>query len=221
MGSIKKMSSFTLPNKSDLLRSAELINVYAQVDSPVSDIGRDQINKVGERLRTDNFLINENIELVAHSPLLRARQTSEGMLGCVTSSSSNTNEENNNDEDKLSKPVKRVVQLPQLLEKTPSEWIPGNIGSFNERIKEFEAWICNQSETNIAIVGHSQYFKQMLQLDYKFNNCDVWQLTFDCNCNNKDITSATVMESKVNEVVNDVDDNALPLSHLLKKVHPI
>ena len=127
------------------------------------------------------------MQLVAHSPLLRARQTSEGMFGCVTVDDNNSNDnDNDNTQDKLTKPVKHVVQLSHLLEKTPSEWIPGNIGSFNERINEFETWICNQSETNIAIVGHSQYFKQMLNLDYKFSNCDVWQLTFDCDYNAND-----------------------------------
>ena len=168
--SFRKMGSFKLPTKSDLYRSAELLNVYNQIDSPVSDVGQDQINQVGESLRKDNFLIKNNIQLIAHSPLLRARQTCEGMLRCVATPSND-----------LPSPVKRVEELSFLIEKTPSEWLPGNLTPFINRIKEFEAWICNQPETNIAIVGHSQFFKKMLELNYKFGNCDVWQLSFDCN----------------------------------------
>ena len=98
------------------------------------------------------------------------------MLGCVATTPSN-----DDPNTELPTPVKRVEELSFLIEKTPSEWLPGNLTPFTDRIKEFEAWICNQPETNIAIVGHSQYFKKMLELDYKFSNCDVWQLSFDCN----------------------------------------
>ena len=116
--------------------------------------------------------MNNNVQLVAHSPLLRARQTSEGMLGCVTGNSTS--------ELKLSPPVKRVEELTCLLEKTPSEWIPGNVGGFAKRIVEFEQWVCDQPEDSIAIVGHSQFFKAMLEMTYKFDNCDVWEITLDC-----------------------------------------
>lgn len=116
--------------------------------------------------------MNNNVQLVAHSPLLRARQTSEGMLGCVTGNSTS--------EQKLSPPVARVEELTCLLEKTPSEWIPGNFGGFAKRIVEFEQWVCDQPEDSIAIVGHSQFFKAMLEMSYKFDNCDVWAITLDC-----------------------------------------
>jgi len=157
---------------SDLRRSVELINVPAQVDSDVSSVGWDQIKQVGDQLRADDFLTKNNVQLVAHSPLLRAQQTSEGMLGCVTATSST--------DQKLSPPVKRVEELNCLLEKAPSEWIPGNVGGFAKRIVEFEHWICDQPEDSIAIVGHSQFFKAMLEMTYKFNNCDVWEIKLDC-----------------------------------------
>ena len=119
------------------------------------------------------------MQLVAHSPLLRARQTSEGMLGCVTASSPSSSFDSSST-DTLSPPVKRVEELTCLLEKTPSEWIPGNFGGFAKRMAEFENWVCEQPERSIAIVGHSQFFKAMLELDYKFGNCDVWEVTLDC-----------------------------------------
>lgn len=116
--------------------------------------------------------MKNNVQLVAHSPLLRARKTSEGMLGCVTGNSTT--------EQKVSPPVQRVEELTCLLEKTPSEWIPGNVGGFAKRIVEFEQWVCDQPEDSIAIVGHSQFFKAMLEMTYKFDNCDVWEITLDC-----------------------------------------
>jgi phosphohistidine phosphatase SixA len=106
------------------------------------------------------------ITLVAHSPLLRARQTSEGMLGCMAP-------------DTKASPVERVLELDLLAEKTPSEWTPMYFSQFKTRIFDFEKWLGEQSDDKVAIVGHSQYFKAMLGLDFKFGNCDVWQVTFD------------------------------------------
>uniref|UniRef100_A0A7S1ZJV2 Phosphoglycerate mutase n=1 Tax=Trieres chinensis TaxID=1514140 RepID=A0A7S1ZJV2_TRICV len=76
-------------------------------------------------------------------------------------------------------PAIRVVELPSLLEKKPEEWIPGNYEPFRRRIEEFERWLGEQPERTVAIVGHSQFFKAMLDLDYKFGNCEVWEMTFD------------------------------------------
>lgn len=172
--SLSGLSRLSLPSASDLRRSVELINVSAQVDSAVSDVGRDQINQVGGRLRADNFLTKNNVQLVAHSPLLRARQTSEGMLGCVAAPFGS------DESHTVTAPVKRVEELSCLEEKHPSEWIPGNFGAFAKRMADFEAWVCDQPENTMAIVGHSQFFKAMLELDYKFSNCDVWEVTIDC-----------------------------------------
>jgi hypothetical protein len=104
--------------------------------------------------------------MVAHSPLLRARETSEGMLGCVAP-------------DKTADSVDRVIEVDILAEKTPQEWTPMYYSAFKTRIANFEEWLAEQPEEHVAIVGHSQYFKAMFGLDFKFGNCDVWQATFD------------------------------------------
>jgi hypothetical protein len=75
--------------------------------------------------------------------------------------------------------VSRIVELPTLMERTPLEWL--NPTLLANRIAEFEDWLAAQPESRIAIVGHSQYFKTMLGLTFKFQNCDVWELTFDPN----------------------------------------
>mmetsp|Transcript_2904 Transcript_2904/g.6293 ORF Transcript_2904/g.6293 Transcript_2904/m.6293 type:complete len:269 (+) Transcript_2904:85-891(+) len=208
--SLSTVSRFSLPSKSDLYRSVQLLNVPAQVDSEVSSIGWDQINQVGECLRADDFLSKKDVQLVAHSPLLRARQTSEGMLGCVTApSSSSSSTSSSESTDTLSPPVKRVEELTCLLEKTPSEWIPGNFGGFADRMTEFKDWVCDQPENNIAIVGHSQFFKAMLELDYKFDNCDVWEVALDCAVVAGRNESSSAGEDNVDEGEEKKDDSGV------------
>jgi broad specificity phosphatase PhoE len=121
---------------------------------------------MGEELKRGKFLVEHAIELVVHSPLKRARLTSFGLLGCMTP----------NDKDVH---VGRVEELSLLEEKTPAEWLPGNIGSLHKRIEALEDWLRAQPESKIVLVGHSQFFKAMLGLKFKFANCDVWQIQLD------------------------------------------
>jgi len=62
------------------------------------------------------------------------------------------------------------------MERTPMEWL--NPAALDLRIEEFEEWLDSIQEERIVVVGHSQYFKTMLGMSYKFKNCDVWQLTY-------------------------------------------
>jgi len=159
----------------DVATSMELLNVGGQIDSSVSKVGEKQIKQIGGTLRQDDFLNVKGIELIAHSPLERVRQTSQGLLGCVAPRCNESNKT-------IPSPpagVQRVVELDFLKERTPLEWLPVNHDAFTSRIAQFEQWLGEQPENIIAVVGHSQYFKSMLGLDYKFGNCDVWELKFD------------------------------------------
>ena len=80
------MRQWTLPAMSDLVATAELVNLPAQVDSDVSAIGQAQIQSMADTLQRDNFVQACGIQLVVHSPLLRARETCFGMLQCRTGS---------------------------------------------------------------------------------------------------------------------------------------
>ena len=173
--SLSSLSRFALPRRSDIRRSVELLNVPAQVNSDVSPQGRAQIEQMAEKLAGEDFLNSNGITLVAHSPLLRARQTAEGMLGCCAAPPPATAAA-----APLPPPVERAEELQCLTEKTPAEWVPGNHGPLDRRIGQFESWLCSQEDARIAIVGHSQFFKAMLGLGYKFGNCDVWEVTMDC-----------------------------------------
>jgi broad specificity phosphatase PhoE len=170
----KTLSKFSIPKSSDIYASTELLHVQGQVDTNVSDIGARQISHMREKLLQDNFLTSNGVQLVVHSPLIRARQTSEGMLGCVTAADSLSNAP-----DLKADSVSRVVQTELLIERSPSEWTPMCYGGFIQRIKDFENWLHNQEENNIVLVGHSQFFKTMLGLNFKFGNCEVWKATFD------------------------------------------
>ena len=147
----------------------------------LSILALSQIKQLGARLEKDNFTKQKGIQLVAHSPLKRARQTSEGMLRCVTPRPDVTTEEDSTAAGAKASCVSRVVELEILKERTPLEWLPTHQVTFRRRIASFEQWLRDQPEDVIAIVGHSQYFKSMLGLGYKFGNCDVWELQFDCS----------------------------------------
>lgn len=172
-GNLKR---FSLPASNDVMASLHLINIPAQVDSSVSENGKAQIANMAEQLRAANFLETAQVELVVHSPLQRAQETSEGLLQCRAPDL---------------KAVKRVEVLDLLREKTPAEWIPGNYASLRRRMDAFEDWLAEQPERVIAVVGHSQYFKAILNLTYKFGNCDVWKVQFDPSRRNETTTASS------------------------------
>jgi len=179
----------------------ELLNVSAQIDSDVSPKGQQQIEQLGKRIAKDDFVRNMGIELVAHSPLKRARQTSFGMLQCATpvetgfdANSDSAGVDNNDNSSNIYNininndpsakgakhpSVKRVIELELLEERTPKEWLPTHFSTYANRIQQFELWLSEQPESVVAIVGHSQYFRSMLGLKSKFHNVDVWSLEFD------------------------------------------
>jgi len=180
----KGLKRWTLPSRAQLWASMELINVPQQVDSPVSDFGQSQITYMQQKLQTNDFLLENHIDLIVHSPLLRAKQTCQGILGY----SDETNDRDGNSKDHVvdtnKKSAIRVVQSDLLLEKTPTEWITtaaSSNNSFFQRIQALQEWLLQQPQTNIVLVGHSQFFKAMLRLSFKFGNCDVWKVTLDAS----------------------------------------
>jgi phosphohistidine phosphatase SixA len=147
---------------SDILDSLSLLDVYSQVDTPVSKHGQQQISSISKQVKSRNFVTASKVELLVHSPLLRARDTARGMF-----INGDPNEE----------PF-RIVELDMIREKYPSEWIPGNTYKLYDRIRDFETWLDDQQESVVVVVGHSQYFRTMLQVPFKFSNCDVWQAQY-------------------------------------------
>ncbi|KAG7351948.1 histidine phosphatase superfamily branch 1 protein [Nitzschia inconspicua] len=204
----KTLGRFSLPKSADVYASTELLHVQGQVDSNVSEIGAKQIAHMKQKLQQDDFVVSSGIQLVVHSPLLRARQTSEGMLGCLTAASAADGQIS----DLKAKSVKRVLQTNLLLEKTPSEWTPLYYAGFIQRIQDFEKWLWDQEEETVALVGHSQFFKAMLGLNFKFGNCEVWKVTFDPSKVVKEsrVVPATTIDATQDE---QKEDFAANLSH--------
>lgn len=135
---------------------------------------------MGERLRQERFLEEKNIKLIVHSPLRRARKTCHGMLGTVApENKSDKAIESGTEESDSEIKNYRVVQLDDLKERTPREWLPFSKESYEGRINSVVRWLGQQEEDVVAVVGHSQFFKTMLGLDYKFGNCDVWEVQLD------------------------------------------
>jgi broad specificity phosphatase PhoE len=219
---VRTLGRFSIPKSCDVAASSELWNVAAQVDSDVSIIGRDQISHMAEKLGTERFLETSGIQLVAHSPLLRARETSAGMLGCcaaegggagatppsTASSAVPSSSAGSTAAATTTMASARVVQTDLLLEKTPAEWTPLYHGSFKRRIADFEQWLEHQEESNVALVGHSQFFKAMLGVDFKFGNCEVWKVHFDAAGPAAASSSSSSSESNDKGVDDSViDDN--------------
>lgn len=188
---MNRLGRFSLPKKEDVFMASGLINIPAQVDSNVSKVGEQQIEHVAAKLRQDQFLVRKNVTLVAHSPLKRARQTSEGMLGTAASDPK--------------EPTVTTVETSLLTEKTPAEWLPYNSQSLADRIAAFEYWLGEQPHDAIAIVGHSQFFKAMLGLSFKFGNCEVWQLSFD-----PVVSASVVLEKSDHTKHGNADEYTVP-----------
>lgn len=167
---VDDVARFSLPKASDVSAAMSWFYIPAQVDSAVSEKGKQQIAEMAEILKKDKF--HERIQLVAHSPLQRARDTCKGMLGCEAP-------------DILVEPVQRVVDLDILEELTLLEWTVTR-SSFIQRLAKLEDWLQAQPEESIVLVGHSQFFKALLNLGFKFRNCDVWRVTFDAQRTTKD-----------------------------------
>jgi broad specificity phosphatase PhoE len=158
------------PATSDVKAALELMDVSGQVDSPVSPRGKLQISDVRSQLRRGNFLESNGVELILHSPLQRAWETCMGLFppesiagGQLLSSTSAT-----------AGSACKMEETDLLLEKTPTEWI--FTSSFHERIRQFAEFVEQRPESTVVAVGHSQFFRAMLGVNFKFSNCDVWHV---------------------------------------------
>ena len=160
-----------LPSSKDVTKSLALIGSTAKgdTDSALSPQGKEQIQELFRILDEDgqknlHSIVNE-VDLIGHSPLIRARETCYGAFGL------DKNEEHEN-----------VVELMCLEEATPWETVvQGRKNTVHKRIEELKVWIENQTEANtIALVGHSEYFMIMLGTSRaeKFWNCDVWRVDY-------------------------------------------
>jgi len=161
----------SVPSSQDVTSSLSLLTSTAkgEIDSELSEAGKAQIKELNQILNEDSeknlrSVIND-VDLIGHSPLIRARETCFGAFGI----------ENSDEHD-------NVVELMCLEEATPWETVvQGRKNTVHKRIEELNVWINNQTDAStICLVGHSEYFMIMLGLTRaeKFWNCDVWKVDF-------------------------------------------
>lgn len=79
---------------------------------------------------------------------------------------------------KQSEDTVRFTELGSLKEINPKEIFTRGNKDLDKRIASFESWLSQQEEDPIIIVGHSVYFKRMLDLPSVFGNCDVWEVEY-------------------------------------------
>jgi len=160
-----------LPSSGDVNNSLQFIysGATGDTDSDLSPQGKEQVKELFQVLdeesqKSFHSLIND-VDMIGHSPLIRARETCYGAFGL------DKNDEHEN-----------VVELKCLEEATPWETVvQGRKNTVHKRIEELNEWIENQTEAStIALVGHSEYFMIMLGISRaeKFWNCDVWRVQY-------------------------------------------
>ena len=223
-----------LPERADIIDAAKLTFKMFRpsvMNAELSELGRRQVLQLHDRLEQDQFLVTDvdgkevngdskNSErpqiLIAHSPLKRAKQTAYGsMFG------PNYLDANAQRPDMIA--PDRVVELEALREVNPLEIVKDALNVFakdktvDHRIKDLEEWIQEQDDDQaIVMVGHSVYFKRMLNLPDTFGNCDIWEAEYDLEDASKTVNGededkedgmmekmATQMRNTVTMIVND------------------
>mmetsp|Transcript_83640 Transcript_83640/g.166994 ORF Transcript_83640/g.166994 Transcript_83640/m.166994 type:complete len:209 (-) Transcript_83640:331-957(-) len=123
-------------------------------DAPVSAAGRLQLEHA--RAQLEGLVAERSIELVAHSPLLRAVDTCQAVFG------------------ERGAPI---VELPFMYERTPSEWVWQSM--MDQRIAALAEWLNSRQEHVIALVGHGQYFKRCLGLQRVQHNIEILEVSYN------------------------------------------
>ncbi|GMH73487.1 hypothetical protein TrLO_g10598 [Triparma laevis f. longispina] len=160
-----------------LLPLLGLLNVPYLVDCPLSPTGVLQTQNLKKWSTSTSFLptlTSSSPTLIVHSPLQRARQTCLAATGYVTPSSRMNLEDPTMNGVNPGLDNVRVEESELMIEKTPTEWLPGMGGRLDQRLIDFKTWLNTVPEKQVVVVGHSQWFKKILGMTFKFDNCDVW-----------------------------------------------
>jgi hypothetical protein len=177
-----------LSGQTDSVLSPLGIRQVRQLHSYLLDLQNQQQSHNKKDVDKKNGENNRNwvhqIDLIAHSPLQRAKETCWGIFGLPHDGRVHSPE---TDPKLILSPVRLpfppVEQLDCLQEVTPWETFTGGRRPVQRRIKELEKWIDGQNDdiSTIALVGHSEYFQLMLEksgMKKKPKNCDIWKATY-------------------------------------------
>lgn len=168
------------------------------MNAALSLVGEKQVTQLHTSLKMDHFWEKLKAQeaaadrplLLTHSPLVRAKQTAYGALLGPQQMAPDATAEDVSDV--------KIKELPSLREVNPIEIIGDAImpwkkkKTVDKRIEAFEEWLQSRPEETIVVVGHSVYFKRMLNLPKTFDNCDVWEAKFDISPSRSDVKTRTV-----------------------------
>ena len=128
-----------------------------KMDTPLSEKGHGQANALRDVLAGSSFLQDNNVELIVHSPLQRAKIT------CYTLFA-------NSSEGRIP-----ILEHEQIYERSIMEHIAQE--TIVPRIRSFETWLQARPESIIVVVGHSSFFLKMAGV--KMGNTSVWRGTLE------------------------------------------
>ena len=109
------------------------------LDSPLSEAGREQVERQRLVLNDLSFVDREHVELVVHSHLARARDTARGLFGGIAGLP--------------------LVESAELFEQDVSERI--GVRRLEARTSGFTSWLAARPERTIVVVGHSMFFDKV------------------------------------------------------------
>jgi broad specificity phosphatase PhoE len=121
------------------------------MDTALSDEGRRQVEAQRRNLDAVGFLESNEVQLVVHSPLRRAKATCQGLFA----------------------PHETVVEHPELYER--GAWEHVRRAAIVPRIHGFVSWLLGREEQSIVVVGHSSFFTEMSGVT--LDNCSVWRFS--------------------------------------------
>ena len=133
-------------------------------DSKLTRVGREQVLELRGLLEESGFL--ETVCLIAHSPLVRAKETCYEALRPT----------------ERDVPVEGLECLREASFYRQSKYAYDTKRALQGRFHQLHEWLSQQQQcSTVVLVGHSEYFRALLNQKTKFRNCDVWKATYHGN----------------------------------------
>jgi broad specificity phosphatase PhoE len=165
--------SCKIPPASSLKQVGRLLSI--PMDSPLSPNGKTMIEIQRKMFEDNNFVEKNDVQLIFHSHLQRARTTCQDLFKTMV--------ENRN---KTESPPIQIKEHPELYEKAIAEKV--GIRNMKDRIQRVCLGLLEEPEERILLVGHSSFFLALLgpgeSNRVRLENCEVWTtvLNADLSC---------------------------------------
>lgn len=151
-GALCRIKELKLPTLVQINQVLKLLEY--DLDSQVSPLGKRQLIDMAMMLQARGFW-KDGFDCIVYSPLVRAKESSLALLPAPVHSTSEC--------------------LDILKEISPFEQFSKH--HVNKKLLQFEEWLHEKSKTakRILVIGHCQYFNNLLGMKILMRNCDVWR----------------------------------------------